>query len=63
VFLLLSITFFLLGIGDAADSSGAVKLGGWLGLATAAAAWYASFAVVTTSTFGRVVIPVVPLKR
>jgi hypothetical protein len=31
--------------------------------ATAAAAWYASFAAVTNSTFGRTVIPVMPLKR
>jgi succinate-acetate transporter protein len=30
---------------------------------TAAAAWYASFAAVTNSTFGRVVLPVMPLKR
>ena len=34
----------------------------YLGLATAAAAWYASFAVVTNSTFGRTMIPVRPLK-
>ena len=30
------------------------KLGGYVGLATAAAAWYASFAAVTNSTFGRI---------
>src|SRR5271155_203604 len=35
--------------------------GGYLGLATAAAAWYASFAAVTNSTFGRTVLPVMPL--
>ncbi len=39
------------------------KLGGYLGLATAVAAWYASFAAVTNSTFGRTVLPVVPLKQ
>jgi succinate-acetate transporter protein len=39
------------------------KLGGYFGLATAAAAWYASFAVVTNSTFGRTLLPVFPLKR
>ena len=33
--------------------------GGYLGLATAAAAWYASFAAVTNSTFGRTVLPVI----
>jgi uncharacterized protein len=40
-----------------------IKAGGWVGLATAVAAWYASFAAVTNSMFGRVVLPVMPLKR
>src|SRR6266496_4280908 len=52
VFLLLAITFILLGIGEARGSTGIVKLGGWFGLATAVAAWYASFAGVTNFTFG-----------
>jgi succinate-acetate transporter protein len=38
-----------------------VEGGGWFGLATAAAAWYASFAAVVNSTFGRSVLPVRPL--
>jgi succinate-acetate transporter protein len=63
VFILLAVTFFLLGIGEAGGSTGLVKAGGWLGLATAVAAWYASFAAVTNSTFGRVVMPVKPLRR
>ncbi|MEA2492988.1 MAG: uncharacterized protein QOJ29_899, partial [Thermoleophilaceae bacterium] len=63
VFLLLAATFFLLGIGDAGDSKNITKLGGYVGLATAAAAWYASFAVVTNSTFGRTLLPVRPLSR
>jgi succinate-acetate transporter protein len=58
VFLLLALTFFVLGIGDAGANADITKIGGYLGLATAAAAWYASFAVVTNKTFGRVVIPV-----
>jgi succinate-acetate transporter protein len=62
VFILLAATFFLLGIGNASDSSGITKIGGFVGLATAAAAWYASFAAVTNSTFGRTVMPVKPLK-
>jgi succinate-acetate transporter protein len=61
VFLLLTITFLLLGIGDSAANDSLVKAGGWFGLATAAVAWYASFAVVTNKTFGRVVLPVKPL--
>jgi uncharacterized protein len=63
VFLLLTATFFALGIGNANESEGVIEVGGWLGLATAAAAWYASFAAVTNSTFGRTVLPVRPLKR
>ena len=63
VFFLLAITFFLLGVGDAGAHSGITKLGGWVGLATALVAWYASFAVVTNATFGRVVLPVRPLQR
>lgn len=63
VFFLLFITFFLLGIGAAGAHTNITKAGGWFGLATAAAAWYASFAAVTNSTFGRVVLPVMPLAR
>jgi succinate-acetate transporter protein len=62
VFALLAATFFLLGIGNSATDTDIVKLGGWFGLATAVAAWYASFAAVTNSTFGRTVLPVKPLK-
>ena len=63
VFLLLAITFFVLGVGNANGSTGTIKLGGYLGLATAIVAWYASFAVVTNATFGRTVLPVRPLAR
>ena len=62
VFALLAATFFLLGIGNSNADTDIVRLGGWFGLATAAAAWYASFAAVTNSTFGRTVLPVKPLK-
>jgi uncharacterized protein len=69
VFLLLAITFFILGIGNSslaggtAVTNGTIKLGGYVGLATALVAWYASFASVVNSTFGRVVAPVMPLGR
>jgi succinate-acetate transporter protein len=69
VFLLLAITFLILGIGNAglvggtAVTNSTIKLGGYVGLATAIVAWYASFAAVVNSTFGRVVAPVVPLGR
>ena len=61
VFALLAATFFVLGIGNSGGNEGVVEAGGWLGLATAAAAWYASFAAVVNSTFGRTVLPVRPL--
>jgi uncharacterized protein len=57
VFILLAVTFIVLGIGNAGGHSGIVKVGGWIGLATAIAAWYASFAQVTNATFGRTVFP------
>jgi uncharacterized protein len=69
VFLLLAITFLILGIGNSAlagttsVTNGTIKLGGYFGIATAIVAWYASFAAVINSTFGRVVAPVVPLSR
>jgi uncharacterized protein len=69
VFLLLAITFIILGIGNSALSgttnvtNGTIKLGGYFGIATAIAAWYASFAAVINSTFGRVLAPVFPLRR
>jgi succinate-acetate transporter protein len=63
VFFLLATTFFLLGIGNAGAHPNIVKWGGYLGLATAAAAWYASFAAVVNATFARTVMPVRHLAR
>ena len=55
VFLLLAITFIVLGIGNSAlagtqATNGTIKLGGYVGLVTAIAAWYASFAGVLNAT-------------
>jgi succinate-acetate transporter protein len=63
VFLLLTATFILLAIGATGAHETVTHWGGYVGLATAAAAWYASFAAVTNSTFGHTVLPVVPLAR
>jgi hypothetical protein len=69
VFLLLAITFIILGIGNSAlagtlsATNGTIKLGGYFGIATAIAAWYASFAAVVNATFGRTLAPVFPLTR
>jgi succinate-acetate transporter protein len=61
VFVLLTITFILLAIGASGAHENLTHWGGYLGLATAAAAWYASAAVVINTTFGRTVMPVMPL--
>jgi uncharacterized protein len=69
VFLLLAATFILLGIGNSAlvgthsVYNNTIKIGGYVGIATAVVAWYASFAAVLNSTFGRVIAPVFPLRR
>jgi uncharacterized protein len=57
VFVLLTITFFLLGIGDMSGTENISKLGGYVGILTALAAWYASFAGVTAFTFKRPLVP------
>lgn len=63
VFGALSITFVLLTVGAFSGAAAWSTIGGWLGIITALLAWYASFAGVTNSTFGRTVIPVVPLSH
>jgi uncharacterized protein len=63
VFVLLAATFVLLAIGESGGHTTVTHWGGYIGIATAAAAWYASFAAVTNSTFRRTVLPVVPLTR
>lgn len=61
IFVLLTITFLLLTIGSFESAATVTKAGGWVGVATAAAAWYASFASVVNETFKRSVIPTMPL--
>src|SRR5207245_935300 len=63
VFILLAATFSVLGLGYANGDINTIKVGGWLGLCTAGAAWYASFAKVVNSTFDRVLLPVIDLKE
>jgi succinate-acetate transporter protein len=68
VFVLLTLTFVVLFIGFLSESTADfeanknfwINLGGWLGIVTAIAAWYASFAAVTNSTFKRTVFPTFP---
>ncbi len=60
VFVLLTATFVILAIGEFTTTEGITKIGGWVGIATALAAWYASFAGVTAFTFKRPLVPTAP---
>jgi hypothetical protein len=63
VFVLLFVTFVFLTWGNwgaFGAHSNIVKIGGWTGLATAAAAWYASAAGVINTTHGKIVLPLGP---
>lgn len=66
VFLLLALAYIFLAIGahgqdpTSAVNDGMTKFGGWIGIATAIAAWYTSMAGVTKSTFGRTILPTGP---
>lgn len=61
VLALLTVTFLLLTIGNLASSDGIVHIGGWVGIVTALAAFYTSFAIVTNVTWRRNVLPLFPL--
>ena len=61
VFVVLLVTFIFLTIGNwNGGNANMVKIGGWLGIATAILAWYTSAAGVINDTFGKVVLPVGP---
>jgi len=61
VFVALTLTFLFLTIGAFGQSTSMDRVGGWAGLVTAVLAWYASFAVVTNSTWKKSVLPTWPL--
>jgi len=50
VFGLLTVTFLLLALADLTTTESLTKAGGWFGLATAVAAWFASFTGVASTT-------------
>ncbi len=58
VFLTLWLAYVLLGLGKALDSMLLFHIGGAFGIATAACAWYASFALTANMTTRRDWIPV-----
>jgi succinate-acetate transporter protein len=61
VFILLTITFVLLTIGAFQSKMTVTEWGGYFGIATAAVAWYTSFAGVVNETFKKAIIPTIPL--
>jgi succinate-acetate transporter protein len=63
VFVLLTVTFIFLAIGAVGGDASTTHIGGFVGLATALAAWYASFGGVVNSTWGKTIIPLFPAKR
>lgn len=60
VFALLTVTYALLTVGELAGIPALGVIGGYVGIATAIAAWYAAFAGVINSTFARPIIPTGP---
>jgi len=60
VFALLALTFLFLCIGAYSGTTSMTKVGGWLGLATALVAWYASLAGVFNATAKRAALPTFP---
>ncbi|WP_037577077.1 acetate uptake transporter [Phaeacidiphilus oryzae] len=62
VFVFLTATFAVLSAGAFANSDGVTHVGGWLGLVTAALAWYASFAGVVAFTHKKPLLPTWPAR-
>ena len=64
VFVLLTLTFLFLAIGEFMHDTPApdtmTKVGGWFGIVTAVVAWYASSAAVVNATHGKTVLPTWP---
>jgi succinate-acetate transporter protein len=58
VFLTLEITEIVLFIGFFSNSTGTIKIGGWVGIITALVAWYTSMAGVANGIGGKIKVPV-----
>ena len=58
LFLLLTITFILLGIGNSGNDSGIIHAGGYFGIATGAVALYIATADIMQAVYKRPVLPV-----
>ncbi len=58
LFLLLTVTFILLGIGNSGNDSGMIHAGGYVGIATGAVALYIACADIMQAVYKRSVLPV-----
>lgn len=63
VFLTLTILFFLLAIGDYTENSTIKTIAGWEGLLCGFSAIYTSMAQVLNEVYGKVVLPICPVKK
>jgi succinate-acetate transporter protein len=57
-FIALTITFMVLTLAEFQESASLTKTGGWLGIITAALAWYGTLAAVVNETWKRPAIPI-----
>ena len=62
VFALLLVTFILLTLAEFGLGSGFGTAGGWVGIATALAAWYTAMAGISMSTKSKYQLPVGPMR-
>jgi uncharacterized protein len=63
VFLSLTILFFMLAAGDFSGIHGITLAAGWVGLLCGFSAFYASIAQILNEVYGRVVLPLGPVKK
>ncbi|MGH2449001.1 MAG: acetate uptake transporter [Chloroflexota bacterium] len=61
VFVFLTLTYLFLWLGAWQNNGNLTNIGGYLGIVTAAVAWYAAMAGVVNATWGRIVFPEFPL--
>lgn len=57
VFLLLWITFLVLAVGEYQSNKSITQIGGYIGILTAIAAWYASARTIINEAWGREILP------
>ena len=58
IFFFLTLTFYVLAIGDGMGNHSIVNVGGYLGLVTALCAFYLAAAEIINESFGRTVLPI-----